>query len=150
GPPKGGHYIDIQTRGTTMPSSRSAAIIGASMGGLLAARAASVHFDRVTIVERDVLPDGAELRKGVPQAAHAHGLLASGYRVMESYFPGMMDELEALGAPRGDVVGDFLWFQYGHWKLRHDAGLRGITVSRPCLEAAIRDRVRQLPNVTFL
>jgi 2-polyprenyl-6-methoxyphenol hydroxylase-like FAD-dependent oxidoreductase len=120
------------------------------MGGLLAARVASAHFDRVTIVDRDVLPDGAALRKGVPQAAHAHGLLASGYRVMESYFPGMMDELGALGAPQGDVVGDFLWFQYGHWKLRHDAGLRGITVSRPCLEAAIRDRVRRLPNVAFL
>jgi hypothetical protein len=36
-------------------------------------------------------------------------LLASGYRVMDDYFPGMMDELEALGAPRGDVVGAFLW-----------------------------------------
>jgi 2-polyprenyl-6-methoxyphenol hydroxylase-like FAD-dependent oxidoreductase len=128
----------------------SAAVIGASMGGLLAARALSAHFDRVTIIERDVLPDGPDLRKGVPQAGHAHGLLASGYQVMDGYFPGVMDELEALGAPRGDVVGDFLWFQYGHWKLRHPIGLRGITVSRPCLEAAIRRRVRALPNVTFL
>jgi 2-polyprenyl-6-methoxyphenol hydroxylase-like FAD-dependent oxidoreductase len=34
--------------------------------------------------------------------------------------------------------------------LRHDAGLRGITVSRPCLEAAIRQRVKGLRNVTFL
>ncbi|GKS58705.1 FAD-binding monooxygenase [Nitrospira sp.] len=97
-----------------------------------------------------MLPDREEVRKGALQAAHAHGLLASGYRVLDDYFPGMMDELEALGAPRGDVTGDFLWFQYGRWKLRHQSGLRGITVSRPCLETAVRRRVKALPNVTFL
>ena len=127
----------------------SAVVVGASMGGLLAARALSDHFERVTVVERDALTDDRDARKGVPQSAHAHGLLASGYRVMDGYFPGMMDELEALGAPRGDVVGDFLWFQYGRWKLRHRSGLRGITVSRPCLEAAVRRRVKALANVSF-
>src|SRR5687768_10165011 len=109
----------------------SAIVIGASMGGLLAARALSRHFEKITIVERDALPEAAAVRKGVPQARHAHGLLASGYRVMDDYFPGMMDEIEALGAPRGDVVGNFLWFQYGRWKLRHESGLRGMCVSRP-------------------
>src|SRR5262249_34230955 len=103
----------------------SAVVLGASMSGLLAARALSSHFARVTLVERDALPERDESRKGVPQSNHAHGLLASGYRAMDQYVPGMMDELEALGAPRGDVVGDFLWFQYGRWKLRHDSGLRG-------------------------
>jgi len=127
-----------------------AVVIGASMSGLLAARALSRHFERVTVIERDVLKEGDDTRKGVPQSGHAHGLLASGYRVMNRYFPGLMDELEALGAPRGDVVGDFLWFQYGRWKLRHPSGLRGITVSRPCLEAAIRRRVKNLSNVSFL
>lgn len=120
------------------------------MSGLLAARALSAHFDRVTVVERDVLPRSAGIRKGVPQAAHAHGLLASGYRVMDAYFPGLMDDLEASGAPRGDVAGDFLWFQYGRWKLRQPVGCRGITVSRPGLETAIRHRVETLGNVAFL
>lgn len=128
----------------------SAIVIGASMTGLLATRALSNHFDHITVIERDVLSAGKEVRKGVPQSAHAHGLLASGYRVMDEYFPGMMDELEALGAPRGDVVGDFLWFQYGRWKLRHHSGLRGIAVSRPCLEGAIRRRVKAFPQVMFL
>lgn len=128
----------------------SAVVLGASMTGLLAVRALSSHFDRITVVERDVLPEGERVRKGVPQSAHTHGLLASGYRVMDEYFPGLMNELEALGALRGDVVGDFLWFQYGCWKLRHESGLRGITMSRPCLEAAIRRRVKAFPNVTFL
>lgn len=134
-----------------MPAySSSVIVLGTSMAGLLAAKALSNHFQRVTLVERDVLPDHAALRRGVPQAAHAHGLLASGYRVMDEYFTGMMDELEALGAPSCDVVGDFLWFQYGRWKLRHQSGLRGITVSRPCLEGAVRRRVKALPNVTFM
>jgi 2-polyprenyl-6-methoxyphenol hydroxylase-like FAD-dependent oxidoreductase len=128
----------------------SAVVLGASISGLLTARALSPHFARVTIVERDVLPDGTDLRKGVPQAAHAHGLLASGYRVIDEFFPGIMEDLEAGGATRGDVVGDFLWFQYGRWKLRHHSGLRGITVSRPFLETAVRRRVKALPNVTFL
>jgi 2-polyprenyl-6-methoxyphenol hydroxylase-like FAD-dependent oxidoreductase len=138
--------------GTTRSSyaDTSAIVLGASMSGLLAARALSDHCRHVTIVERDLLTDHTEPRKGVPQSAHAHGLLASGYRVMDRYFPGLMEELRHRGAPVGDVVGDFLWFQYGHWKLRHESGLRGITVSRPCLEAAIRRRVRRLPNITIL
>jgi 2-polyprenyl-6-methoxyphenol hydroxylase-like FAD-dependent oxidoreductase len=127
----------------------SAIVLGASVSGLLTVRALSGHFEHITVVERDVLPEGAEVRHGVPQAAHAHGLLASGYRVMDEYFPGLMDELNALGAPFADVVENFLWFQYGRWKLRYESGLRGIAVSRPCLEAAIRRRVRALPNVTF-
>jgi 2-polyprenyl-6-methoxyphenol hydroxylase-like FAD-dependent oxidoreductase len=127
-----------------------AVVLGASIAGLLTARVLSSHFGQVTIVERDTLPDGPHIRKGVPQGAHAHGLLASGYRVIDEYFPGIMTELEQLGAPRGDVTGDFLWFQYGRWKLRHESGLRGITVSRPCLEATVRERVRALPNVTII
>ena len=134
-----------------MEGNRSLAIVlGASISGLLDARVLSRHFDRVLLVERDVLADCAEVRKGAAQAAHAHGLLASGYRLLDEYFPGLLDELRALGAPGGDVTGDFLWFQYGHWKLRHESGLRGITVSRPCLEAAVRRHVRALANVAFL
>ena len=34
----------------------SAVVLGASMSGLLVARALSRHFERVTIVGRDVLP----------------------------------------------------------------------------------------------
>ena len=128
----------------------SAVVMGASMSGLLAARALSTHFARVTVVERDALSPTPDVRKGVPQGAHAHGLLASGYRILEHDFPGLMDALEAGGAPRGDVAGDFLWFQYGRWKLREPVGCRGITVSRPCLETAVRQRVEALPNVCFL
>jgi 2-polyprenyl-6-methoxyphenol hydroxylase-like FAD-dependent oxidoreductase len=43
-----------------------AIVIGGSMAGLLAARVLSDHFERVTILERDLLLDDAEPRKGVP------------------------------------------------------------------------------------
>ena len=83
-----------------MEGNRSLAIVlGASISGLLDARVLSRHFDRVLLVERDVLADCAEVRKGAAQAAHAHGLLASGYRLLDEYFPGLLDELRALGAP---------------------------------------------------
>lgn len=134
-----------------MPSGASSAIVlGASMAGLLAARTLGKYYAQVSVVERDPLPPEACPRKGVPQGAHAHGLLASGYRVMDEYFPGLMDDLQAAGAPFGDIAGNFLWFQFGRWKLRRDCGLRGVTVSRPCLETAVRERVRALPNVTVL
>jgi hypothetical protein len=43
-------------------------VIGGSMAGLLAARVLADHFERVTLVERDPMPDGPEPRKGVPGA----------------------------------------------------------------------------------
>lgn len=96
------------------------------MAGLSAARALSDHFARVTIVERDTLPHAATLesRKGVPQGNHGHGLLASGYRVLDAYFPNMMRELMAEGVPHGDISGDFIWHQFFQYRfpanrLRH-------------------------------
>jgi 2-polyprenyl-6-methoxyphenol hydroxylase-like FAD-dependent oxidoreductase len=120
------------------------------MAGLGAARALASHFERVTLVERDDLTTDSAQRKGVPQAQHAHGLLPSGYRILSDYFPGMMDELVAEGAIRGDLTGDFLWYQYGGWKLRADSGLEAIVVSRPLLERKVREHVLALPKVTLL
>ena len=45
-----------------------AVVLGASMAGLLAARALTDFFDTVTVVERDPLPDTAAARRGVPRA----------------------------------------------------------------------------------
>lgn len=50
-----------------------AIVIGASIGGLLAARAVAEHYDRVTILERDELPEAPEPRKGVKQASATTG-----------------------------------------------------------------------------
>jgi 2-polyprenyl-6-methoxyphenol hydroxylase-like FAD-dependent oxidoreductase len=127
-----------------------AIVLGGSMAGLAAARALSGHFKRVTVVERDDLQGSASVRKGTPQAAHSHGLLASGYRVLDGWFPRLMDELVAEGGRPGDTTGDVLWFHFGQWKLRADSGLQGIVVTRPALEAAVRRHVGKLANVTLL
>src|SRR5687768_6423519 len=94
-PCNAGHSLPPSPAGglTMNPNpSSSAIVLGASIAGLATARALSQHFDHVTVIERDRLPDATDSRKGVPQGNHAHGLLASGYRILDSYFPGMMDE----------------------------------------------------------
>lgn len=83
---------------------KRAIVIGASMGGLLAARALADYYGEVTVVERDALPDVYEPRKGVPQGRHAHGLLARGREVLEQLFPGFTEEMVAQGATSGDIV----------------------------------------------
>ena len=129
---------------------RHAVVLGGSIAGLAAARALANHFERVTLVERDELTTGSTNRKGVPQAQHAHGLLPSAYQILSDYFPKLMDELVTEGAIRGDLTGDFLWYQYGGWKLRADSGLEAIVVSRPLLERKVRAGVLALPQVTLL
>ncbi len=44
-----------------------AVVLGASMGGLSAARVLADYYETVTVVERDVLPPGSANRRGVPQ-----------------------------------------------------------------------------------
>jgi glycine/D-amino acid oxidase-like deaminating enzyme len=46
--------------------SSHAVVIGGSLAGMLAARVLSDHFERVTVIERDALPDEPTPRKGVP------------------------------------------------------------------------------------
>jgi 2-polyprenyl-6-methoxyphenol hydroxylase-like FAD-dependent oxidoreductase len=128
-------------------SSKRAIVIGASMGGLLAARALADHYGEVTVVERDVLPDTYEPRKGVPQGRHTHGLLARGREVLEQLFPGFTEEMVAQGATTGDVVDKVLWFNHGFYLCNAPSKMLGLAISRPMLEGSVRRRVLQLPNV---
>ena len=43
-----------------------AVVLGASIAGLLAARALTEAYERVTVVERDTLPAEGQARNGVP------------------------------------------------------------------------------------
>ncbi|BCI51372.1 hypothetical protein NIIDNTM18_06500 [Mycolicibacterium litorale] len=79
-----------------------AVVCGASMAGLLAARVLTDHYDRVTVVERDVLTDEAVARKGVPQGCQPHALLARCAQILDELFPGYLDELVEAGAHRWD------------------------------------------------
>jgi flavin-dependent dehydrogenase len=86
-----------------------AAVLGASMAGLLAARALSETFAQVIVVDRDDLA-GTGPRKGVPQGLHAHGILARGRKVFEELFPGLTADLSAAGAAALDLHSEVAWF----------------------------------------
>jgi 2-polyprenyl-6-methoxyphenol hydroxylase-like FAD-dependent oxidoreductase len=77
-----------------------AVVLGASMGGLLAARVLADAYRRVTVIDRDLLPERAADRQGVPQGRHAHGLLARGAQILDELFPGLLADLAAAGVNR--------------------------------------------------
>jgi 2-polyprenyl-6-methoxyphenol hydroxylase-like FAD-dependent oxidoreductase len=126
-----------------------AVVIGASMGGLVAAAALAQHYQRVTVLERDTLPDGPRNRRGVPQGRHAHGLQPGGVQALDTLLPGIFDELVADGAPFGDLSSDCSWMVGGNHFARGQAGVRGIGVTRPFLEHHVRSRVAALQGVTI-
>jgi 2-polyprenyl-6-methoxyphenol hydroxylase-like FAD-dependent oxidoreductase len=124
-----------------------AIVIGAGMGGLVAARMLADHYQHVTILERDLLPLEATPRKGVPHGRHAHGLLARGREALEDLFPGLTDGLIDAGAVPIDTLADSRWFSHGVYLANDRSGLRSILLSRPLLETQIRRRLRALTGV---
>lgn len=126
-----------------------AVVIGASMGGLCAAAAVAPHYERVTILERDVLGAEPGHRRGVPQSKHAHGMQPGGLRALDELLPGIVDELVNAGVPRGDVLSQCSWTVAGGRFARGAAGVETIGVTRPFLEHRVRARVLALPNVTI-
>jgi cation diffusion facilitator CzcD-associated flavoprotein CzcO len=55
-----------------------AIVVGGSIGGILAARVLSDHFDEVTIIERDSRTGVGEPRKGAPQGRNVHVMFGGG------------------------------------------------------------------------
>jgi len=93
----------------SVPMGKHAVVVGAGMGGLAAAKALSAHFERVTVLERDALPQAPAPRQGTPQGRHAHVLLAGGRRALTTLFPPLEQELEQAGAIRIRVGHDVIW-----------------------------------------
>ncbi|MEV0210628.1 FAD-binding monooxygenase [Streptomyces sp. NPDC050788] len=127
-----------------------AVVIGASLGGLLAARALSESFERVTLIERDELPAAPDHRRGAPQDHHTHGLLARGRHALDQLFPGFTDELVAASAPLADLQADMHWYFDGRPLAPTRSGLVGVAASRPLIEYVVRSRVAAIPGVTFI
>jgi len=127
-----------------------AVVLGASMGELLAARVLADSYRRVTIVERDRLPESGSNRKAVPQGWHAHALLPRGAQILEELFPGLLADLVASGVPVLRDPGEFRFSVGGHLLCRDgEPGDPSYQPSRPYLEHRVRDRVRALPNVVI-
>ncbi|HEU5266733.1 MAG TPA: FAD-dependent monooxygenase [Jatrophihabitans sp.] len=128
---------------------KHAVVIGASMGGLSAAAALATAYERVTLLERDELPDHPAHRRGVPQSKHAHGLQPGGLRALEDLLPGVTADLIAAGVRDGDLCGDCTWVVGGNRLRRENSDVLGIGMTRPFLEHGVRSRVAALPNVTI-
>lgn len=127
-----------------------AIVIGASLGGLVAARALADAFSQVTLVERDAFPPRGQNRKGVPQGFHAHALLARGREALDDLFPGLTEALLQQGALTRDLSADLLWFNHGGYHQQAESGLHGLALSRPLLEGEVRARLLAHPNVRAL
>ena len=133
-----------------------AVVLGASMGGLMAARVLAERYRTVTVVERDVLPADSVCRRGVPQGRMIHALLARGAQILDELFPGILDELVADGATRWD--GDLAKLRFsmgGHQLVTAGRAAASESMpfyfqSRPFLECHVLRRMRNLPNVTIL
>ncbi|MGW3154624.1 FAD-dependent oxidoreductase [Streptomyces sp. NPDC001089] len=83
---------------------RRAVVIGAGVGGMLAAAAVAVSFDEVIVLDPDDLPiEGPDHRKGVPQGRHAHLLMAGGLEAMEDLVPVVSIKKELLAAGAREI-----------------------------------------------
>lgn len=127
-----------------------ALVIGASMSGLLAARALGAIFSKVTIIEKDTLDKGGSPRRSVPQGHHAHGLLSCGRDMIEAAFCGISDELIEDGAIEVDYLRDMMWVSDGHPIRSGPSSIGGLLFSRPNLEEHIRGRLLQNRNVSII
>ena len=136
------------------PTEKHAVVIGASLGGLCAARVLSNFFDRVTVYERDDLPDGPANRSAVPQGRHVHLLMARGAQEFDGLFPGLLDDMVAAGVPILENRPDCIHFgAAGHvlgTQHRLQDEFTAYVPSRPHLEWQIRRRVLDIENVTLL
>lgn len=133
---------------------KHAIVIGGSLAGLCAARVLSDHYDRVTVYERDELPDDPGNRMAVPQGRHVHLLMARGAAEFEALFPGLLDDMVAAGVPKLANRPDCIHFAAAGHVLGTNTTLKreftAYVPSRPHLEWQIRARALAIPNVELV
>ncbi|MEV6547235.1 FAD-dependent monooxygenase [Streptomyces sp. NPDC051597] len=140
----------VNGTGAARSGGRHAVVIGGSLAGLLAAQVLAEHAERVTIVERDRLPDGPKARGGVPQSRHTHVLIPGGQRAYDTLLPGFCEELMAHGAPRVGAPSDIVQWQGGRWFRRTEETAFFICPTRPLLEWLVRRRVLANPRIELV
>lgn len=132
------------------PSAGHAVVVGGSIAGLLIARVLTDHFEKVTIVERDILPHGNEDRPGSPQARHLHLLLMRGLEIIGRLFPEVKAEMIERGAHVIDQGKDFHIHYLSGWAPQVSCNLPLLTFTRPLLESTIRRHLRESGKVEIL
>ncbi|MGH3929256.1 MAG: FAD-dependent oxidoreductase, partial [Pseudonocardiaceae bacterium] len=134
--------------GAEMPREGSwrVVVVGAGMAGLFAAAAAVGKGNSVTVLERDVLPDGPTTRAGVPQGQQPHVFLFRGLLALEELLPGSRQELLESGAVPFDT-GDLPWLAEQGWLPVGHPAFEVLSMTRALFEHVVRRRVEGLPGV---
>jgi 2-polyprenyl-6-methoxyphenol hydroxylase-like FAD-dependent oxidoreductase len=124
-------------------------IIGASIAGQLAAHVLARHFERVVMIERDTLPGGAAVRRGVPQGVHLHFVPGAGTVALAALLPALGANLESDGAHHFDYgQGARVYTPNGPLQPFHST-LFIRTCTRPLLEWHVRKIVAVEPRITI-
>ncbi|KOX17320.1 NAD(P)/FAD-dependent oxidoreductase [Nocardiopsis sp. NRRL B-16309] len=122
-------------------------VIGSGLAGLTAAAALARHTERVTLLERDRLPEDVRSRPGVPQSRHLHSLMCSGQEALEQLLPGFGADLRAAGAVELRAPWDHLWLSAAGWCTRFAPTHVVPSASRELIESVARSRVAALEAV---
>lgn len=127
-------------------------VLGAGLGGLATAAALAGRAERVTVLDRDVIPRVDESRDGVPQGRHVHLLLPAGMAALERLMPGLESSFRDAGAQILRDPDDFA-IHMGGGRLaveRLDPAFVLVGATRPLIEGVVRERVRALPNIRLI
>lgn len=124
----------------------TACVLGGSIAGLFAARVLADHARQVFVLERDNL--GAGPRAGVPQGRHYHLLLPTGKLWLDRWLPGFTRHAEELGAVL--TPADKSQFTIDDRPRIPGDAPAALILTRPFLEARVREKVLALPNISVV
>ncbi|MGW6460242.1 FAD-dependent oxidoreductase [Streptomyces sp. NPDC055078] len=131
-------------------SPRRAVVVGGGLAGMLAAAVLAEFTDEVTVIERDLLPEGPAPRTSLPQARHVHLLWSGGARACERLLPGVTGRWLAAGARRVPMPTGLVTLTSQGWLPRWPEMEHMIACSRDLLDWVVREQVLALPSVTLL
>ena len=137
-------------RGNHVSRAAHAIVIGGSVAGLCTARVLADVFERVTVLDRDVLPDDAQHRKGVPQSRHPHVLLDGGRQRLERLFPGFVAKMLDGGALELDPGLDMAVLRADGWAPRRATPNTLLFSSRVLIESVIRELCTRHENIRII
>lgn len=124
-----------------------AVVVGGSMAGLLAARVLDDYYDRVTVFERDPIPDEPTARTGAPQTSHPHAMLEAGRVILSDLFPSFEDELHDHGGLTLDAATEMIYYDKGGFVADGHEPLPMWCASRALFEHVTRENVRERDGI---
>ncbi len=135
---------------TVAKTAGHAVVLGGGIGGLYHAAVLRRHFERVTVLESDVISmTEVGHRPGAAQDQQLHGLLKRGWDIFEKYLPGLTARLTDAGARVAEFGLDVRWYMNGTWWSPKPTGFHGLGFTRPFFEFHMRARLLEEPNVVW-